>query len=336
MGYNRENLRRIRQQYDGKNLRAKEEAEKRAAALRLQIPELARIDGALSATGMKYLAATARYKGEALEEEIARLKEENKALQAERSKCLAAHGYPADYTEPKYECALCQDTGAYRMKMCRCMREKLVQAGYASSGIGQLMRTQSFDRFRLDVQRDGGIAAEYRAILELCKEYATNFNASEARNLLFMGGTGLGKTHLSTAIAKTVIENGYDVVYDTVSNILADYETERFDRSYRAAEDSGSLTKRYLDGELLIIDDLGSELTNQFTVSILFQLLNTRMNQGRSTIISTNLRFEEIRKRYTDRIASRLLGNYRPIVFRGDDVRKTLMLETPLWVEKEN
>ena len=210
------------------------------------------------------------------------------------------------------------------------MKEKLILAGYESSGIGHLIHTQSFDTFRTDMQTNPAIREDYQTLLTIGKEYCEGFDGKGAKNLLFLGGTGLGKTHLSTAIAKTVIENGFDVVYDTVSNILADFEEERFSRSYRS-EEGESLTEKYLTCDLLIIDDLGTELTNQFTVSILYNLLNTRINRGLSTIISTNLPHEDIRKRYTDRIASRLFGNYRPLLFRGDDVRQKLVLEKPLF-----
>lgn len=327
MGYNRENLRRIRREYDGKNLRVKEEAEARAAALRAQIPELALLDESLRATGMKIMDAASRFRGEALDAAIAALREENKELQARRRACLAANGFPADYTEPKYECDLCKDTGAYQMKMCRCMREKLVLAGYESSGIANLMRTQSFETFDPEYQSGAHLAEEYRGIVKACRRYAEEFNGKEGKNLLFYGGPGVGKTHLSTAIAKTVIENGFDVVYETASNLLSDFETERFDRAYRTDPDAPSLSARYFECDLLIIDDLGTEMTNQFTISVLYNLLNTRMNKALSTLISTNLPPEELRKRYTDRLASRLFGAYRPILFKGTDVRMKKIME---------
>lgn len=319
MGYNRDNYRRIRREYDGKNLRAKEEAESRAAALREKIPALAEIDRALSGTGMKILAAAQAFRGEDLEREIARLREENRVLQAERAAILTANGYPADYTAPRYECELCEDLGTYRMKICRCMRKKLILAGYETSGIGSLIRTQSFETFRPEVQ--GEHVEHYRSLLEKCRRYAAEFDGKQARNLLFMGGTGLGKTHLSTAIAKAVIEGGCDVAYVTAVDLFGDYETERFGTRIPRAEDEPPPTNRYIECDLLIIDDLGTELTNQFTQSVLYNLLDSRLNRGRSTLISTNLTGEELRRRYTDRIASRLFGNYLAFVFRGEDVR---------------
>lgn len=317
MGYNRENFRRIKREYEGKNLRAKEEAEARAEELRGKIPDLCAIDAALSETGMKILAAAQRYKDAELEGAISNLRRETELLRDARDELLVSHGYPKDYTDPHYECALCADTGVYRMKMCRCMREKLTLAGYETSGIANLMKTQTFESFDPSLQSR---PEEYRALFDAARSYANRFDGKSAENLLFLGGTGLGKTHLSTAIAKTVIEAGFDVVYETAINLFSDYESERFERT-RRAEDEVSLTDRYRTCDLLIMDDLGAELTNQFTVSVLYNLLNTRMGLGRSTVISTNLSAEELRKRYTDRIASRLFGTYLTFFFRGDDIR---------------
>ena len=151
----------------------------------------------------------------------------------------------------------------------------------------------------------------------ICRDYAENFKPGASRNLLFIGNTGLGKTHLSTAIAKKVIEGGCDVVYDTAQNIFADFEIEHFSRN----RDEEDRTSRYFDCDLLIIDDLGSEMSNQFTVSVLYLLINTRLNRGLSTMISTNLNQKELRERYWDRITSRLFGEYRILLFLGTDVR---------------
>ena len=323
MGYNRENFRRIKREYEGKNLRVKEEAEARAKALGMQIPELGRIDEALAGTGMRILAAAQRYRGQELENALAALRRENEALLADRAALLAAHGYAEDYTDPHYECELCKDTGAYNRRICRCMREKLIAAGYESSGLGLLMQTQSFDTFDPSRQRN---EREFAELLSAAKAYAASVDGKEARNLLLLGGTGLGKTHLSTAIAKAVIENGHDVAYETAVNLFADYESERFDRRYRA-EDEQALTQRYFECDLLIVDDLGTELTNQFTVSVLYNLLSTRQGRGKSTLISTNLSPDELRKRYGDRIASRLFGSYLTYLLRGEDMRMKKIME---------
>ncbi len=323
MAYNRENTRRIRREYEGKHLRAIEDAEARARDLALFLPDLAPIDEKLRMTGMSIYQAALRYKGQELEDKIAQLREENLLLQRQRAELLIANGYPEDYTDPKYECAICKDTGAVGIKMCQCMRKKIIEAGFVSSGIGHLMQTQTFETFSPALQRIN--AAEYETILLKCRNYAESFEKNPSRNLLLSGGTGLGKTHLSTAIAKVVIESGFDVVYESASTLLADYESERFDRSSRS-EDEESRTARYTECDLLIIDDLGSEMTNSFTISVLYNLINIRINKAKAMLISTNLSADDLRARYSDRITSRIFGSCHLIFFKGDDMRmKKLM-----------
>jgi DNA replication protein DnaC len=143
--------------------------------------------------------------------------------------------------------------------------------------------------------------------------------AEMKRNLLFVGGTGLGKTHLSTAIAKSLIEKGYNVIYETAQNIFFDFDNDRFRDRF---SDSEPESTKYLDCDLLIIDDLGSEAINSFTVSCLYNILNTRLNKGLPVIASTNLNSKEIRDKYHDRITSRLFGEFNIQMFQGSDLRK--------------
>ena len=150
------------------------------------------------------------------------------------------------------------------------------------------------------------------------KGFADSFDKSTYRNHLLIGGTGLGKTHLSTSVARAVLERGYDVVYETIQNILADFEYDRFKSGYGETVQKG---ERYLACELLIIDDMGTEQTTPFALATIYHLLNTRLNHGRKTVINTNLSGEELQARYESRITSRLLGEYDVIIFSGDDVR---------------
>ncbi len=324
MGYNRENYRKIKREYEGKNLRAKEAAEGRRQELHDRFPEIREIDEALSMTGLAILEASSRYRGERLEEEIAKRKAQNEILLRDRAAYLESHGVPADYSHVKYECDDCMDTGFCGLKMCRCMKEKLVMAGYESSGIGSLIRIKTFDNFDPDYQKQDPRALENnRMVYDFCKRYAESFEDVGSPNLLFLGATGLGKTHLSTAIAGRVIARGYDVVCETAQNFFADFEFERFNRPY-GSRDAGEeqKTDKYFDCDLLILDDLGTEMTNQFTVSCLYNIINTRLNRGRSMIINTNLTRDELKKRYADRITSRLFGEFSPLLFLGRDMRE--------------
>ncbi len=323
MGYNKENFKRIREEYETKAFRAREEADARREELYAAIPALRELDGRLSHFGLRIMH-TALHSGD-VEKDIERLREENRRINEERAALLHANGYPADYSEPRYECAACGDTGYVGIKMCACMRRRLVDAGMESSGMAPLMRKQSFENFSLDFYRKN--AEELRVMehnFRTARQYAERFALAEGmdapKSLLFLGGTGLGKTHLSTAVARVVVERGYDVFYNSAVGMISDFEFRRFGNGLAATE--GEDTERYTACDLLIIDDLGTEVVNQFTLSCLYHVLNTRLNLQKPTIISTNLTSAELRKTYTDRITSRLMGEYLLLPFYGTDVRK--------------
>ena len=180
---------------------------------------------------------------------------------------------------------------------------------------------QSFDNFELGIySSDEENYKRMKMNLEIAKKYADGFTKG-GENLLLMGKTGTGKTHISTAIAREVIRKGYDVIYDTTQNIISDFEIDRFKNAYSQAEPKAD---KYLECDLLIVDDLGTEFITPFTVSTIYNLVNTRQNRGLSTIISTNLSPEELSRRYEDRIYSRLIGTgYRVLQFVGPDRRLT-------------
>lgn len=318
MGYNRENYKRIRTAYQTKYLNALEIAEQRRAELHRKSPEVAAIDRKLAATGAK-IAMAALGTGAAYAERLAEVERENTELQARRAALLNALGYPSDYTVPPYECTKCEDSGFVGTKMCSCMRRELILAGYESSGLGALMRTQSFDSFSPDYYSDGETRELMQQNFEILRTYAAEFSP-ESDNLILCGATGLGKTHLSTAVARAVIERGFDVYYATALQMFSDFEHTRFGTGIDMSQ-SADIT-RYTECDLLILDDLGTEVTNQFTNSCLYLVLNNRINLHRPTVISTNLKGKEIKERYSDRIASRIMGDFKPLIFVGTDVRR--------------
>ena len=309
---------RIREEYATKYLIAREAADLRRAEIHLAIPEVAEIDRALGRTGLSLMEASMH--GEDVEARIAAVRKTNEDLRRTRAELLVAHGYPADYTEAKYECRLCNDSGFSDTKMCICMKRKLIEAGFEASGMGNLLREQSFENFDLSYyQNDPTAAHRMGLILARMKQYAETFEAGKSGNLVLFGGTGLGKTHLSSAVAKGVIERGYDVLYVSAVSMLSDFERERFGNS--AGGETGVDTNRYFACDLLVIDDLGTEVNNQFTTSVLYNLINTRLNKRQATVINTNLTQEDFRKRYWDRITSRVLGEYTVLPFYGMDIR---------------
>lgn len=318
MGYNRENFNRIKQEYDQKYILAGEAADARLREVHAAIPELRIIDDTLKKTGSRIMSVICSGAQDS-DERIAELRAQNELISKKRAELLINSGYPADYTDIKYECEKCGDSGYIETKMCDCMRQKLIFAGYESSGISRLLRTQTFDNFSLDFYSSNREHYEnMKYIYSLMREYAENFDTSNPKNLALFGETGLGKTHLSSALACRIIERGYDVVYSTAVNLVSDFENRRFGNGQNA--EAGDVDK-YINCELLIIDDLGSEVINQFTVSCLYNIINTRINKQLSTIISTNLGATEFRQKYWDRITSRVFGEYIMLRFTGSDIR---------------
>lgn len=319
MSFNPQVFVKLRQEYELKAKRAEDLAEARERDAEARIPELKAINAELATTGIQIINAI-RKDPEKTKERLASIEARNKALLAMKRDLLVKNGFPADYTKPQYECDDCSDTGYADGKMCHCMREALILAGYEASGIANLLKTQNFENFSLDYYKNN--RANFEAMsraFEIVKDFATGFDTKNPRNLLFMGGTGLGKTHLSSAVAKTVIDKGYDVLYRTAIGIIGDFEYSRFGTT--SAIDDLSPTSRYFDCDLLIIDDLGTEISNQFTVSTLYNIIDTRINTGKAMLISTNLSGDELRKRYWDRITSRIFGEFDVIPFAGIDVR---------------
>ena len=300
MSYNREDYIRIKAEYSQKYLRAQNLATERRSELYAAIPEVWKIDGALSKTGMEIMAVI-REGGANTQERINEIHRRNDELLVRRGALLRANGYPENYSDIQYECDKCGDTGFVDTKMCDCMRRALIMAGYESSGLGALIRTQSFENFSLAYYQGGGGKPDVmKRALDGLRRFAEGFDRNTYANYLLIGGTGLGKTHLSTAVAKTVIERGFDVLYVSAVSMIADFEAKRFNDGNGMKHDP----ERYAEAELLIIDDLGTEVTNQFTLSCLYDLLNGRINRRKCTFINTNLAFRELEARYNERITN--------------------------------
>ncbi len=309
--YSRQNYTEALDEIRERRQNAQREAEARNLELMLKYPEIKRIDDELRNTGLALFGAACRG------EDITPIRERNEELMANRRALLISIGLPADYTEPQYVCKKCSDTGFVDVKMCSCLRGLLIKKNIYSSGMGRLIDRQSFDNFDLEWYKDDEENYKrMKANLRIAKTYVLGFPQKRG-NLLLLGTTGTGKTHISTSIARGIIEQGYDVLYDSAQNIISDFTDDQYRRS-------GSEPKadKYLECDLLIIDDLGAEFSNQMTLSILYNLLNTRQNRGLATIISTNLTAKELAGRYEGRIYSRIVGSdYTPMLFTGKDHR---------------
>lgn len=307
--------------------RANREAQfaKRREEIYRKLPRTEEIDRSLKAT-IPTLVSTAMRKGGRASEVVSALRQENLALQRERALLLKNAGYPEDALVDTPLCPLCGDSGWRGAEMCACLKEfcKREQINQLSSLLD--LRGQSFQSFRLDYYSDdpgkGIQGLSPRVIMSsnrtVCADFADEFPNHACRNLFLTGAPGLGKTFLSACIARVISENGFSVVYDTAGTIFAQFEARKFERDSDAQES----TYRYLNCDLLIMDDLGSEMTTAFTQSVLYEVINTRLISDRRTVISSNLSLPDIRQRYSPQIYSRLSGEYRALPFVGEDVRQ--------------
>lgn len=298
--------------------KAEAEAEARKKELIEKIPELAGIYAGISAVIPKLLQLGVKG-GDDYEAGSNALHEEHERLINRKKELLRRNGYDEDYDLPQYTCKLCRDTGMADGRVCRCVKQARARHAYYASGLGKALENQSFDTFDLSYCRGTVRGVPVRKLMgdlaAYCRSYAEGF-APGAENLLFTGGSGLGKTHMASAIGKVVIDKGYSVVYEGAKELVDAYEAEHFGRS--ADVDVG----RFTSCDLLIIDDLGTEFVTQFSLSVLFSVLNHRIINGLSTIVTTNLGFDDIKSVYKERICSRFIGDYKTLVFCGDDVRE--------------
>ncbi len=324
MGYSQSVIKTVEELFENRRKEATDKANANNELVYAKVPVVREIDHALSLTGLNvYKAALSGKDG--LDERIERLKKENLALQEQRRELLVGNGFSPDFTEIKYKCKKCNDTGYVGISMCSCKKKELVKAAFRESGLGGTLNDQTFSNFDLNYYSDTPDSSgasdrdNMKSILEKSKRFVSDFGKEDkASNLMFVGKTGLGKTHITTAIAKGIIEKGYDVVYESAQNILGAFESSRFEHSENAKVN----TDRYFNCDLLIIDDLGTEFRNTFTQSALYNLINTRINACKPIIISTNLdNMAQFRSTYDDRIVSRLAGTFRTFSFKGDDIR---------------
>ena len=285
-----------------------------------QVPRLQEIDRKLRAT-MAQAAQAAFTQGGDPSEILERARRENLLLQQERSELEALY-FEEGFLDDSPICDRCGGSGYVGSAMCECLRELCRQEQKKELTFLNVGR-ESFDQFRLDYypdREDSKFGVNIRTIMEktyqTCRRYAQNFSERSA-NLLFSGDTGLGKTFLSACIARAVADSGYSVVYESAGHLFTKLERAKFSGDEQARKESD----RFLACDLLIVDDLGTEMPGQFTTAALYGLINDRILAGKPTIISTNLTIEEFEKRYNRQIASRLRGSYTRVPFVGEDIR---------------
>lgn len=314
--------------------RAAHEAElaERRQAVYEQSPRIRQIDTALQSTAASVIRASLE-SGEDPTAAVAALRERNLTLQEERRQLLRSLGLPGDYLAVRYDCPACSDLGYIGSKPCECLKARYIRKLTERLSTVLPIRDQNFEAFRLDYYSDvpdSRIGMSPRMCMEMnfnkCRRYADSFSLGSP-NLLLYGSAGLGKTFLSTSIAKVVSERGFSVAYDTAINILSSYENAKFGTGDPG--EAKAAIRRYEAADLLIMDDLGTELSTAFTTSAFYHLLNTRLMSRRPMIINTNLLPDRFEAQYSAAIASRLLGEFTPLRFLGEDIRQRKRREAP-------
>lgn len=320
MGYSAEVVRRARARLaQAKEDRESENRQHLALAYE-KVPRIREIDHELRVT-MAKTAQAAFLSGSDGREALLALREQNRGLQQERER-LAKENFEEGFLDDTPICTICGGSGYVGSTMCECLRELCRQEQKREVSILSGSR-DSFAHFDLNYYPDR-VDPQYgvspRTVMEKnlrdCRNYASFFSL-KSENLLFSGNTGLGKTFLSGCIARTVADRGYSVSYETASHLFTKLERARFERDEQCRQE----TEAALAADLLIVDDLGTEMTGQFTSVALYGLINDRLLAGKPSIISTNLTTEDISRRYTPQIASRLRGSYRRVPFLGEDIR---------------
>lgn len=327
MGYDAKILRRASRRLEEERRVRREAQERRRAEICQRLPRVAEIDRQLQRT-MAELIRVCLSRGSDPVPTIQTIQNKNLGLQAERARLLQANGYSPDALEGRPACARCGDTGWIGAEMCQCLKrlcaEEQIQELSKLLDLGE----QSFDRFSLDYysgqpwpEETATPRENMELIRDVCWSYAQRFGQFYFKNLFLTGNPGLGKTFLSACIARTVSERGFSVVYDTAVQIFTQFEEQKFSRSLEDYREARGETRKYLGCDLLILDDLGSEMTTPFVQSAFYTLVNARLTAGRHTVISSNLSMDGVRARYSGQAASRLEGEYRILRFYGEDVR---------------
>ena len=327
MAYNAAILSRARANIASRHEDALAEQSRRTERIYALEPRVRVIDAALRRQ-MAELCALAFSRSDDARDKISALREANLELQRERAGILRRRGLPEDYLDEIYSCPDCRDTGYKGAEMCDCLKREYKHE--LTRELSGLLRDggESFDKFRLDyysAERDAALGVSPREVMQLvydtCRAWCANFSR-RSPSLIFRGGPGLGKTFLSACIAREVAAKGFSVAYESAPKALGEFETQRFSRDAAEADAAAAKVKEYLGCDLMILDDLGTEMTTSFTVSALYQLINTRLVDSRQTLISTNLSDEEIARRYGGQIASRLSGEFELLTFAGSDIRR--------------
>ena len=313
----------IMNKYESLRDTAKNELSLRQEEIYEKIPRIKEIDNQIGSSSInitKLILADTKNSTKLIEE----LHQNTIDLQMEKGELLSVNNYPTDYLTIKYTCKICLDTGFVDNQKCSCFKQKIINYLYKQSNLSNLLSSQNFDTFdfiyysdKIDKEHKESPKQNMQNIYKTCLDFSKNFDKS-FRNLLFTGTTGLGKTFLSSCIAKDLLDKGKTVYYQTAFKIFDLLEEYQFNKSTNFNKEDLNML---FDTDLLIIDDLGAEFINSYTKSEFFNIINSRILNNKKTIISTNFNMNELLSMYSERVASRIVENYEILDFFGDDIR---------------
>ena len=306
--------------YDARQLANRRLLDARTKAAHEQYPELREIDDAIASCSV----AQARRLLDGDEDALLSLREQLAEYRSRKAELMRTHGFPADYFEPVFTCPDCKDTGYTAAGRCHCFTQAAIDLVYTQSNLKEILSRENFSTFSFDYYSDEDInpatglssLATARDAVAKCRDFISHFGDTFS-NLYFYGDTGIGKTFLSNCVAKELMDAGYSVIYFTAFQLFDILSKGVFQKD----ADAIAAHRNIFDCDLLIIDDLGTELTNSFTTSQLFLCLNERILRRKSTIISTNLGMNQLADLYSERVLSRISSNYTLIKLFGADIR---------------
>lgn len=324
---NKNTIRQILTSYERKREQNEIDLKNRKRDIYSKIPDIGHIDDEIAKVGLNLTKSILLNKNnrEAIINE-SKIKMDN--LKQEKERLLLTHGISPSELELKYSCNICKDTGFLKNgKKCNCFKQQIINEFYKMSNLDKMLMKQNFANFDYNVfstetaEGSNKSARENMVtVSDICSKFVSNFDQDNEENLLFYGGTGLGKTYMCNCIAKDLLDKGYLVIYQTSFKILEILEDYKFKRGASTSLIEENY-KNLFDCDLLIIDDLGTELNNSFTSSEIFNIINTRLISGKKIIISTNLTPHQLGKTYTQRTLSRILDKFTMLKFIGKDLR---------------
>ncbi len=311
----------VNRQFNIRKEQKKNEYKTRVETVYEKVPRIRELDESVSKMVFEMFSKAAG--GADCDAVVESFSEKLKEMKEEKISLLLQNGFKSDYLSEIYNCKKCSDTGVYNGKQCECYKKLLTAELLKYSNLGKVLSAQTFGKFDIMLYDDRKVGGEpsprqqMTEILSACKKFASSFPKVQ-KNLLFYGGAGLGKTYMSSAIANEVIKKGNTVIYQTSADIFAVLEDAKFGR---ASEKDREMIEKIYDVDLLIIDDLGTEYRSPHMDAEFFRILNSRILSGKSIIMSTNFTLAQLKKTYSERIFSRIIGYFNIYKFAGKDIR---------------